>query len=301
MCVPLLSSNALAGHLFISDQSRFSYLSIAIIYVVVIDMRLRQQYALLGLMACLLIFFTGQALAGSRIADVGQAANSLTWSLYVRISCSIWSGQTLCQDNVNTETVRSARSHKHRWVYLIRHGEKMENHPKRPGLSERGLRRARCLRSVFGPDGRAIDFVLAQDFKPNGKRRRPYETVKPLARALDIPLDHTCDRDDTQCIVGKIKRHADRNGENVLVVWEHARLTNIAKKLGISGLRYPDDRYDVVFKIRNGKVHAIYSEECNGLDEQWINWRGKKKGKHGKGGVDGRLVDDESWADDRTE
>lgn len=120
---------------------------------------------------------------------------------------------------------------------------------------------------------------------------------------LGIPLDHSCDRDDTSCAAKKIHRatrpHKDgRQGENLLVVWEHARLSDIARKLGVHGLVYPSERYDVVFKLRHGKVHAIYSEECDGLDERWIHWRGRPGGKHGKGGKGGRLIDDESWADD---
>lgn len=182
------------------------------------------------------------------------------------------------------------------WVYLIRHGEKFKDSDQ-TGLSARGIRRAHCLRTVFGKNGDKIDFILAQDFKPNGKRKRPFETVSPLAKMLDIPLDHTCDRDDEKCAAKKIQKHA-RRSENVLVVWEHKRLSDIAKRLGINGLQYPEKRYDVIFKLRGGKVHAIYSEECNGLDEQWFHWHGKKKGKHGKGGQNGRLIDDESWASD---
>lgn len=80
-------------------------------------------------------------------------------------------------------------------------------------------------------------------------------------------------------------------------MWEHARLSNIARSLGVKGLHYPSKRYDVVFKIRKSKVHGIYSEECAGLDDAWFKWRGKRKSRHGKGGIGGRLVDDESWAE----
>lgn len=171
----------------------------------------------------------------------------------------------------------------------------MKNEDK-TGLSEKGLKRAKCLRNIFGDSRHDITYILAQDFKPDGRRRRPYETVHPLAKALEVPLDHHCDRDDTKCAVKMIKNKS-RKGNNVLVVWEHARLTNIAEGLGINGLAYPSERYDVVFKLRHGKVHEIYSEECPGLDEQWIDWHGKRRGKHGKGGHGGRLVDDESWVD----
>ncbi len=57
--------------------------------------------------------------------------------------------------------------------------------------------------------------------------------------------------------------------------------------LGRQGHALPQRSYDVVFKLRHGKVHAIYSEECQGLDEEWFDWHGQKKGKHGKGGRNG--------------
>jgi hypothetical protein len=140
-----------------------------------------------------------------------------------------------------------------------------------------------------------IDVIYAQDFKPSGQRRRPYETVKPLAKKYNIPLHHSCDRDDTKCIVHKIKKQS-RKGNNVLVVWEHARLSHIADGLGVKGLVYPSDRYDIVFKIRGKKVHSIFSEECEDLDDEWIDWEAKRKGRRGKSPHRGRLIDDESWA-----
>jgi len=182
---------------------------------------------------------------------------------------------------------------------LIRHGEKVRKSDK-TGLSEKGLQRAKCLTDIFGDQGHGsheIDYILAQDFKPSGQRRRPYETVKPLAKKHHLPLDHSCDRDDTDCVVHKIKKKTIR-GENVLVVWEHARLSHIANGLGVRGLVYPSQRYDIVFKIRGGKVHSIFSEECEGLDSEWIHWKAKRKGRHGKSPNGGRLIDDESWADD---
>ena len=184
------------------------------------------------------------------------------------------------------------------WVYLIRHGEKFRDTDK-VGLSERGVRRAKCLSHIFSKDGREktlrIDYILAQDFKTNGQKRRPYETVKPLAKKHDIKLNHSCDRDDTKCAARKIRKRAAR-GENVLVVWEHKRLTQIAKALGVKGLMYPSERYDVVFKLRGNKVHSIYSEGCPDLDDKWLHWKDKRRGKHGKSPHGGRMIDDESWA-----
>jgi hypothetical protein len=183
-------------------------------------------------------------------------------------------------------------------VQLIRHGEKVKKSDE-TGLSERGVKRAKCLVDVFAPEGHGgsheIDYILAQDFKPSGQRRRPFETVKPLAKKHGIRLDHSCDRDDTDCAVHKIKKKS-RKGKNVLVVWEHARLSHIADALGVKGLVYPSERYDIVFKIRGGKVHSIFSEECKGLDREWFHWKAERKGRHGKSPNGGRLIDDESWA-----
>jgi hypothetical protein len=192
---------------------------------------------------------------------------------------------------------------------LIRHGEKFK-HSDKTGLSEKGIQRAKCLTEVFVGRSRGgrhqrhsgtheIDYIIAQDFKPSGQRRRPYETVKPLAKKYGIPLHHSCDRDDPDCVVSKIKKRS-RRGENVLVVWEHARLSHIADALGVKGLVYPSDRYDIVFKIRGGKVHSIFSEECDGLDGEWSHWKAKRKGRHGKSPLGGRLIDDESWADNES-
>ena len=84
-------------------------------------------------------------------------------------------------------------------------------------------------------------------------------------------------------------------------MWEHARLSRIARALGVKGLVYPSSRYDVIFKVKGRKVHAIFSEECDGLDNEWFHWKGKRLGKHGKSPHGGRLIDDESWADDGKE
>ncbi|PWN36863.1 uncharacterized protein FA14DRAFT_159178 [Meira miltonrushii] len=251
-------------------------------------------------------------------AQDGNAVGGIVWPMFDELACALTMSTLPFCSHPSTSTLaihnhQSHHDHTHLdahedkdgshiegnqggWIYLIRHGEKFKDSDK-AGLSARGIRRARCLRNVFGKRGHMIDFIMAQDFKPNGKRKRPYETVAPLAKLLDIPLDHTCDRDDEKCAAKMIQKHA-RRSENVLVVWEHKRLSDIAKRLGVTGLKYPEKRYDVIFKLRNGKVHAIYSEECNGLDEQWFHWHGKKKGKHGKGGQNGRLIDDESWATD---
>lgn len=91
------------------------------------------------------------------------------------------------------------------------------------GLSSQGMERAQCLRNVFGASsGYNIGYIITevratlkvrelndcssddfpfdlQDYKSDGSRERPYETVEPLASDLGLTIDHHCDRDDTDC------------------------------------------------------------------------------------------------------
>ena len=83
-------------------------------------------------------------------------------------------------------------------VYLIRHGEKPSSGN---GLNAQGMQRAQCLRNVFGASSQyQIGKIIAQQYKSDGSRKRPYDTVKPLADDLGLQVDTPCDRDDPQCV-----------------------------------------------------------------------------------------------------
>lgn len=76
----------------------------------------------------------------------------------------------------------------------------------------------------------------------DGKRERPYETVKPLAGSLGIPFNYIIARDDADKVAQTVKNF---NGAgNILICWEHGQLTSIAEALGVKGgPQYPGDRY----------------------------------------------------------
>ena len=134
------------------------------------------------------------------------------------------------------------------------------------------------------------DFIMAQDYKSNGKRIRPYDTVKPLADKMGLAVDHSCDRDDEDCAADLIKRAAGNGARRILVCWEHKVLSDIAEELGIKKLEYPDDRFDIVFEMYDGEMVNIYSEECPNLDSNYIGWVGTRSSD---------LLDDDSWAKGR--
>ncbi|KAI1196830.1 hypothetical protein F5X97DRAFT_201138 [Nemania serpens] len=151
-------------------------------------------------------------------------------------------------------------------VYLIRHGEKPPNDGV--GLSAEGVQRSQCLRSVFGAASKYnIGYILAQTPKDNGKRERPYQTVKPLADDLGLTVDTSCDRDDEKCVQDAVDDY--KGGKNILICWEHDQLNNIAEELGAKDVdNYPDDSYDLIWTqpYDYDKVTAVTSENCPGLD-----------------------------------
>ena len=116
------------------------------------------------------------------------------------------------------------------------------------------MHRADCLVSLFRSQhnpSEEIDFrpkhptkrkrklhvaaLISQDFKQDGRRSRPYQTLLPLSKALNLPIHHHCDREDAECVNDLVEKYVSR-GENVLISWQHTALTKIAKRLGVKGM-----------------------------------------------------------------
>jgi len=151
--------------------------------------------------------------------------------------------------------------------HSIRHGEKPSDDDT-TGLSSQGEQRAQCLRNVFGASsGYNIGYIITQDYKSDGSRDRPYETVEPLANDLGLTIDHHCDRDDTDCAKDSIKSYADNNTGNILVCWEHKELGEIGDALG-GNFDYPSSHFDLIYEIYKKDLtsNSPYSENCPGLD-----------------------------------
>ena len=143
-------------------------------------------------------------------------------------------------------------------IYLIRHGEKPSDDS--PGLTSQGKARAACISTKWSLD-KKFTALFAPAYKPDGSRKRAFDTITPLASRLHETINTKCDRDDTACIV-KAAKAAQAKG-NVLVAWEHKELTNIAKKLSGQSLEYPGSTFDLVWIVdAKGKLTKS-TEGCN--------------------------------------
>ncbi|PKI84770.1 hypothetical protein MVES_000920 [Malassezia vespertilionis] len=150
-------------------------------------------------------------------------------------------------------------------IFLIRHGEKDPDGAI--GLNPTGEQRAECVTKLFSRGDLKVDYIIVQDYKSNGKRIRPYMTVKGLGKKLNINVDHHCDRDDEDCALDSIKKAVSKGAKRVLVCWEHDALSDIAELLGVDGLKYPSDRFDLVYQVYQGKLEKVFSEDCPKLDK----------------------------------
>ncbi|KAK4052635.1 hypothetical protein OIO90_004263 [Microbotryomycetes sp. JL221] len=171
-------------------------------------------------------------------------------------------------------------------IVLIRHAEKRKHN--KPGLSRRGRRRAQCLRKVLGPKSK-YDFglIIAQSFNPHSEmRKRPFETVQPLAKDLGLEVKTSCERDDPKCVIKliqKFEQEPTNKGKDVLICWKHSFLHVIANALGEHDTTaYPDDReafiididkvflnrFDILWVLQNRKIVSKESEHCPKLDRQ---------------------------------
>lgn len=153
-----------------------------------------------------------------------------------------------------------------RIVYFIRHGEKPA---EGNGLNAQGVQRSKYLEDLFGPrSDYGIKYMIAQRPKADGRQRRPYDTLRPLADKLGLTVDIECKRDDIESVAAKIKGF-NKEG-NILVCWEHKRLTDLAAVLGVHNPPvYPTDRFDVIWTCEE-PYHSISEtkQRCPGLDTQ---------------------------------
>lgn len=129
-------------------------------------------------------------------------------------------------------------------VIFVRHAEKAAEPADDPGLSSTGLRRVGELtRQLKDADVIAgIDAVYSTPF------RRTEETARPIAEALDLPLNHY-DAADTEAIMEYIVK--EHKGKIILVVGHSNTLPALIGNMGASKRVPPiaENEYDNIYIV----------------------------------------------------
>ena len=138
-------------------------------------------------------------------------------------------------------------------IIFVRHAEKATLPADDPGLSEAGMRRvAELTRQLVDADVVAgVDAVYATQY------RRTQETARPVADALDVPIN-TYDAADTEQVLERILDN--HKGKIILVVGHSNTLAPLMANLGASK-----------------KVPPIAEEEYDNIYIVAIPWFGKTK------------------------
>jgi len=129
-------------------------------------------------------------------------------------------------------------------IIFVRHAEKALDAGDDPGLSAAGRRRVAELTRQL----RDADVVAGVDAIYTTQYRRTQETARPLADALDLPINQY-DAADTESVLETIlKRH---KGKIILVVAHSNTLPELIANLGASKKVPPiaENEYDNIYVI----------------------------------------------------
>jgi phosphohistidine phosphatase SixA len=136
-------------------------------------------------------------------------------------------------------------------IMIIRHGEKPDESSgaENPNLTPRGYARAKALATVIPEHFPQPDFLFAA--KNSKGSDRPVETITPLSKALDEPIDSKFKADDVEGLAHAVLTEAQYRGKVVLICWHHEKIPDLAKALGVKDApdKWNSSVFDQVWEI----------------------------------------------------
>jgi len=157
---------------------------------------------------------------------------------------------------VGTAAARPAK------VILLRHGEKGPDE-KDESLSDRGKLRAEALASCLTTNSSFLSqglpvALFAPKFTRHDNVHRPYETLEPSAKSLQLTIQMPCDRKDYRGLVSSIMKDPVYDGKTVVVCWVHDYLPAMAREFGVKSktLTWKGSVYDRFWVITFHRDHA---------------------------------------------
>jgi len=148
-----------------------------------------------------------------------------------------------------------------RRIILIRHGEKPD---QGDNLSCAGFNRALQLPAVLNKKFGALAeiYVPAINTGKQTSTARMYQTAVPLAVKYNLGINSKYDVDD---VAGLAQSLLKKEG-TTLVVWEHKKINNIVKALGVEQkIDWADDDYDSIWIITFQDGKAVLTTDKEGI------------------------------------
>jgi broad specificity phosphatase PhoE len=141
-------------------------------------------------------------------------------------------------------------------IFIIRHAEKPMD-DRDPGLSKAGRRRASQLPRLFDA-GRLPkpQFIFAA--RNSKQSHRSVETARPVAEALDLPLDTTFRNEAFMDLAKELSRER-YDGKTILIVWHQGTIPALARALGATHApkNWRVAVFDRVWEISYGHNHKV--------------------------------------------
>ena len=132
-------------------------------------------------------------------------------------------------------------------VLLVRHAEKPVD-PQDPDLSSAGVERAKRLANWLPLKlGGVPTFIFAAAISKHSAR--PYETVKPLSKAIGVPINATFADQDYPALAAELFSDQAYADALIVVCWHHGHIPPFARDLGALAGTYPDPWPDEVFNL----------------------------------------------------
>jgi hypothetical protein len=145
-------------------------------------------------------------------------------------------------------------------VIIIRHAEKP---PTGDDLNAKGRQRAAALVPYFLETPDVLEFktpvaIYAQKSTEDHKSRRPVDTVKGLAKALNQELIQY-PRSEAMQMVKDIMAKPEYEGKMVLICWSHTGIPDMARAFGVKDVpEWPGSVYDRDWIITFNKGAATF-------------------------------------------
>jgi hypothetical protein len=143
-------------------------------------------------------------------------------------------------------------------IFLMRHAEKPDD-PKNPDLAPAGVERSKHLATWLPSKmGGPPEFIFAA--APSKHSARPIETVTPLSKAVDAPIDTTFADQDYPALAAELLTSPRYANANIVVCWHHGHIPSFARELGAPSGSYPDpwpeDEFGLVLKFDFSRAPA---------------------------------------------